>query len=516
MINLVIPAAGAATRLRPLSAYTSKAMVRVNGKPCIDYILEQAHKLANIAEVVVVDGKFDDIREYCNIKHPEVKFAKQESLDGPKDAIRIGMSALSDMSLPVVVWLGDAIILEDKLPLGENFLLCKEVNDHHNWCMWDSKQFYDKPTTHISDGVALVGLYSFANGCDAIRSFTDDANEYNISVALTNYGVTRFKKYITNKWYDIGDLPTYHKTCAELLNLKARAFHNIKHNPELGTIQKEPDFHDPASIKRIDHEKTWYDWLPRDQQMFVPRILSHPTDLIMSYESGTLLSDMMLYEDLPESTWEYLIDKVFKLKLNYFNKTSKIIEFIENFSHLSYEMWVQKTHDRLKLSHWKLCGERHEFYTQKQKEWFEKTAAKCQRLTRPIECMHGDLHFGNILYDQTTDRIKLIDPRGQYGNDDWVGIFGDDMYDWCKLSHDLYHGYNALVANVPHNETVKRVFVKLLHKYELPVQEIIDGGLLLLATCIPLHNDDWDRQIRFRDYITSRVSIHGGDKNNCI
>ena len=37
--NLVIPAAGSATRLKPLSSNISKVMVRVNGKPCLDYIV---------------------------------------------------------------------------------------------------------------------------------------------------------------------------------------------------------------------------------------------------------------------------------------------------------------------------------------------------------------------------------------------------------------------------------------------------------------------------------------------
>ena len=59
--NLVIPAAGSATRLKPLSSNISKVMVRVNGKPCLDYIVEAVN--GSVEEIVVVDGKFDDIRE---------------------------------------------------------------------------------------------------------------------------------------------------------------------------------------------------------------------------------------------------------------------------------------------------------------------------------------------------------------------------------------------------------------------------------------------------------------------
>ena len=35
-----------------------------------------------------------------------------------------------------------------------------------------------------------------------------------------------------------------------------------------------------------------------------------------------------------------------------------------------------------------------------------------------------------------------------------------------------------------------------LDEYELPKDIILQGGLLLLATCIPLHYDDVDRQGR--------------------
>jgi glucose-1-phosphate thymidylyltransferase len=496
MINLVIPAAGAATRLRPLSAYTSKAMVRVNGKPCIDYILEQANKLAQINEIVIVDGKYDDIREYCGIKHPNVKFVKQESLSGPKNAIEIGLKQLTDPSLPLVVWLGDAIILEDNLELGKNFLLCKEVNDHHNWCMWDQKDFYDKPTQHVNSGVALVGLYSFLNGKDAFEAFMDNPNAYDISEALYVYGSTRFERVMTDKWYDIGDLPTYYKTCAELLKYKARAFHSMEYDSDLGVIRKRPDFHNDYSIQTIKNEKAWYANLTPEQQMFVPRVLPHNTDLIMSYESGTLLSDLMLYESLTESAWEYIIDKVFRIKLQYFNQPADSVEFVDGFANASNDMWITKSISRLN-------DQPSNFFSEKEKASLVEKAKAIARMTKPTQTMHGDLHFGNILYDQQTDKMKLIDPRGRYGEFD--GTQGDDLYDFAKLAHDLYHGYNAMVVNVKPNQIVKGVFIKTLERYKLPKELIIDGGLLLIATCIPLHYEDSARQQRFIDYVKGQL-----------
>lgn len=495
MINVVIPAAGEATRLRPLSAYTSKVMVRVNGKPCLDYILEQIKLLSEVKQVVVVDGKFDDIREYCAIRHPSVSFVEQKQLNGPHEAISLGIQQLEDPSLPLVVWLGDAIILEKDMELGSDFLLCKEVEDHHNWCIWDGINFVNKPSHNVPNSVALVGLYSFKDGLRAKAAFEKNPGAYEISDALVEYndGQSLFNRVITNKWYDIGDLPTYYKTCASLLNLKSRAFHTMQYDPNLGVIRKRPNFHNKHSIETIYNEKKWYDSLTPEQSMFVPRVMPHKTDLILSYESGTLLSDLMLYEQLRESTWEYIIDKIFRIKMEYFNNLSQNEHFIKNFSASANDMWFQKTIDRL-------CDTKFSIST---RDKLSRIALNTIKFTHPIDGMHGDLHFGNILYNQQTDQIKLIDPRGKYG--DHYGTHGDNIYDFAKLAHDLYHGYNAMVQNVPHNNRVKSIFVKMLHKYDLPVQVILDAGLLLIATCIPLHYDDKNRQERFMKYVESMI-----------
>ena len=115
------------------------------------------------------------------------------------------MNELEEKTLPLVVWLGDAIILDDNLKLGSDFLLCKRVDDHSNWCMWDGKEFYDKPNHTIENGVALVGLYSFSDGyqADIAMSWCEGPE---ISEFLNHYG--EFQCVMTNQWYDIGQLNT--------------------------------------------------------------------------------------------------------------------------------------------------------------------------------------------------------------------------------------------------------------------------------------------------------------------
>lgn len=492
-INLIIPAAGEATRLKPLSNNTSKIMVRVNGKPCLDYIIEQANKLGDVQEIVIVDGKFDDVREYCSLKHPEVTFIKQENLNGPRPAIALGFTKIEN-DLPTVVWLGDAIILEDNLPLGEDFLLCKQVDNHSSWCMWDGSDYYNKPDQTVNDSVALVGLYSFSDGEQAKYSF-QSVNSYDISDALENYTdkhIKRFQRVLTNEWYDIGTLSVYHETCGKLLRLKSRAFNNISFNDELGTVTKSPDYHDKHSVDTLNSERLWYKNITAEQSLLVPRVIPHENDLIMSYESGSLLSDLMLYENLSESNWSFIIDKLFRIKLKYFSEPlNRVLE--DDFSTLAKSIWIDKTEERLDQT----------TFDKKERETLNEIAIKIHRNTTPVQTHHGDLHFGNVLYNHYTNQFKLIDPRGNYGGVN--STLGDNYYDWCKLAHDLYHGYSAIVANVKQNKIVKKVFIEKLKEYKLPINDIVDGGLLLLATCIPLHYDDSDRQKRISKYVSKTL-----------
>ena len=514
-INLIIPAAGAATRLRPFTNNTSKIMVRVNGKPCIDYILDQLSTYEDIEvhTTVIVRGVLSDIQEYCERRYPKknIIFAKQESLDGPRDAIKIGFDRLEttddyDKNLPVVVWLGDAIILEESLPLGTDFLLCKkDVDDHQNWCMWESStnEFYNKPAHKIPNGVALVGLYSFADGAKAADAFCT-IDSYDISDALGVYN-HHFDKVITDQWYDIGDITSYHDTCAKLLHQKTRAFNRLVYDNELSTLTKYPDFMLESSKNTLRSEIKWYKNLSKTQRCFVPNIIDDDVySFTMSYESGTLLSDIMLYEDVSESMWDYIMTKLFRIKTKYFSERFSGDDhdvfsdggFLEN----AIDMWKTKTSTRLEQ-----VSKSGLLLTETKEKLLLLVDDFVTRLY-PIQCMHGDFHFGNVIYNYHSDQLTFIDPRGQYGSSKEGSTIGDNLYDWAKLSHDLIHGYNAMVSDVPHNEMVKALFLKKLKEYNLPVNDIVNSGLVLLASCIPLHYDNPYRQQRFASYVNKTIN----------
>jgi dTDP-glucose pyrophosphorylase len=463
-------------------------MVRVNGRPCLEYILDNFKE--HDVNLIIVDGKFNDIREYCAKRYPDTSFIKQEVMDGPHDAILLGLNhSAYNESIPTVVWLGDTIVVDQELPLGTDFLLVKEnVTDHSAWCMWDGEEFFNKPKENIEKGKALVGVYSFEDGSVCRSSFRVTKGSYEISDALKM--ARGFGYAIAKNWYDIGQLDSYYKTCSELLKRKARSFNRLEFNTKLGVVTKSPDYSDTHSVRAIAAEIQWYQNINLGERCFVPQYfedLSTELELTLRYENASILQDILLYDDLSEGAIRNILSKIFEIKEEHFNDTCVDKGFVTGFSdHLSL-MWEVKAASRLNA-----CEK---IFKAKELSRLKEISADVMKHAKPIQVMLGDLHSGNILYSIHDNSVKFIDPRGEYGH--WVTTCGDDIYDYAKLAHDLYWGYTAAVEDTKQCEKAKKVFVELLEEHGQDVSVILEAGLLLLATCIPLHSDDPKRQERF-------------------
>jgi dTDP-glucose pyrophosphorylase len=493
-VNIVIPAAGLATRLRPLTSNISKSMVRVNGKPAISYILDHLYENYKIEQVVIVDGVFNDIREFVSshYNNKNIKFIKQGKLLGPRDAIDIGISELDNVNIPLIVWLGDTLVFDKNLPFGEDFLLTKQIEDQSQWCVWDGlNKFINKPSFNNPNNFCLVGIYGFYDTLKASKAFKIES--YDISDALIKFGY-QFKNIKVNEWHDIGDLTNYYKTCGALLNSKGRDFNKFEYDSELNVIIKTPNYTTRSFIEKIKNEKNWYQKLDDNQKLFVPKIVNDQSRLIMSYESGNLVSDLFKYEKLTENTIEHILEKIFKIMTTYFHKPETDYSLIEKFPENTDFLWNKKSKERLNTVKSKVISDYFNYH-------------KIQSIINksyPVKAMHGDLHTGNIIFNPFNDQITLIDPRGEFGN--FIGTHGDGLYDWAKLSHDILFGYNNMLDSDKNNSfIISYYFAKLLKKYNLPMMEIIDGGALLLATCIPLHYDNPERQLRFKNKVESYI-----------
>lgn len=518
---VIIPAAGDATRLRPVTSKTSKAMVPVGGRPCIDWIMDRFLDQERFQVVIVTHPELDDLDQYVaknSTRFNHVTTAKQRNYfdkPGPVDAIvtAIHNSSVDDRS-NVIVWLGDTILHPafqwharqdwkecdlDHDDAAVRFFV-GEVDDSSQWCVYDddSGRVLDKPEHPVERPRALVGVYEWRYLKDlraAVQGFDhEEPPEISDLILDTHNRKSNNGMYfadVSEHWLDIGQLHTYYETNARLLESKSRAFNEIHVDTFLGSITKQS----PERPEILEPEREWYNRLDTNQQRFVPRIWrNEPGVLEMDLESGVLLSDVLVWDRLPQSTWRWIIYKIVDVMDQMFWQQGDVIDAVP-----MEPMWIEKSRKRL------LLALESGFFNEREFDQLNKIS--CQMVSiagdhevRSKRYIHGDLHSGNVLFDFNTGHVKFIDPRGE-----WPGIpvrttAGDWLYDWAKLAHDFKWGYSAILADREMNVEAQKAFSDIVHEWfsDDPgtVTMINHAGLLLLATCIPLHDDDPQRQKR--------------------
>ena len=126
--------------------------------------------------------------------------------------------------------------------------------------------------------------------------------------------------------------------------------------------------------------------------------------------------------------------------------------------------------------------------------------------------IHGDMELGNILYDKRNRIVRLIDPRGKFGDFD---IYGDPRYDLAKLCHSLEgdyifmargmfqsqwtpHGFQIKTGLSPRHQVIKDLFHKwMLDRWSRTYQQVRFIESLLFLSMVPLHAYRFDAQEAF-------------------
>jgi len=524
--KVIIPAAGKASRLKPLSSSMSKSMVPVNGKPIISYILDQLFELGNPFQIVIVENELGDIQDFVKNAYPNyyeesrILFATQKERLGPLHAIEIGANRFPENdNMPIMVWLGDTICLEmGELPVNESLLITSPVADYKRWCLVDNENvFYDKPDNKPSTNQALIGIYyfhdfkAFYEALDKGMQAPMIKDEHQISALLEAYKKQHiFKIRKTDEWFDCGELHTFYESKARLLGRSARSFNSLEVNTFHNTITKSSLTFE-GKLK-IENEKNWYLGLPENIQILTPRVLkSNSGTLVMSQEPGTPLNEMWLYEDLTDDTWKRIIDKTLLIhnkifyQSRYIPKSSKLDRFAAR-----KEMYLTKNIDRLtEISFLP--------FAQKNIKMIRDFVRVTGELLIEDEGrwsphFHGDSHMGNILFEPLQGSMKFLDPRGKFGN--IVGIEGDMYYDMAKIAQDFLLRYPEILSGHYHfsgdnfdqlefyrnderSKTMLKHFRKRIGEYGYIPNLVLMLATVLIITCIPFHKDDPERQKAF-------------------
>ncbi|MDT8860604.1 UTP--glucose-1-phosphate uridylyltransferase [Alkalihalobacillus sp. MEB130] len=146
----IIPAAGYGTRSLPITKVVPKEMFPINGRPAIDYIIEEAIS-SGIEEILIIVSRnknmimdyfdrsleLETFLERNNKQHliksitvPDIhiQFVRQPTAKGLGDAIRLGKPFVNDE--PFAVMLPDDLFLDEQPVIGQLITAYQEVQSN--------------------------------------------------------------------------------------------------------------------------------------------------------------------------------------------------------------------------------------------------------------------------------------------------------------------------------------------------------------------------------------------------
>jgi glucose-1-phosphate thymidylyltransferase len=237
-MKVIIPLAGKGTRLRPHTHITPKPMLKIAGKPVIDYVMEDLERLGNIEQVIYITGHLKEkVEEYVRAKYPfDAVFIEQKVQDGTAGAVALARPYVDQ---PVFIIFVDTIFDADLSVVNrtdaDGIIWVKTVEDYQRFgvVVTDSDgnmtKIVEKPTTPISKR-ANIGLYYIRNwkllyeGIDATLARPKNKGEYYLTDAfqyMIDHGA-KIKVIDVAGWYDAGEQGTLLETNRTMLE-KGRA-----------------------------------------------------------------------------------------------------------------------------------------------------------------------------------------------------------------------------------------------------------------------------------------------------
>lgn len=238
-MKVIIPLAGVGTRLRPHTHRVPKPMLKIAGKPVIDYVVDDLKKLGGVDEVIYITGHLKEkVEEYVRAHTPwKSVFIEQKRQLGTADAIGL---AKSHVDQPVMVIFVDTIFDADLSIIpkckADGIIWVKTVEDYQRFGVvvadkdGHMEKIVEKPDTPVSKR-ANIGLQYVKNwklmfeGIDWVMKQPPNKGEYYLTDAF-QYMVDKGAKLDVvdvDGWYDAGKIDTLIETNRIMLEKRKMA-----------------------------------------------------------------------------------------------------------------------------------------------------------------------------------------------------------------------------------------------------------------------------------------------------
>jgi glucose-1-phosphate thymidylyltransferase len=237
-MKVIIPLAGKGTRLRPHTHITPKPMLKIAGKPVIDYVMEDLERLGNVEQVIYITGHLKDkVELYARAKYPfDAVFIEQAVQDGTAGAVALAKPYVDQ---PVFIIFVDTIFDADLSVVNrtdaDGIIWVKTVEDYQRFGVvvtdadGNMTKIVEKPSTPISKR-ANIGLYYIKNwkllyeAIDWTLKQPKNKGEYYLTDSfqyMIDHGA-KIKVIDVEGWYDAGEQGTLLETNRTILD-KGRA-----------------------------------------------------------------------------------------------------------------------------------------------------------------------------------------------------------------------------------------------------------------------------------------------------
>jgi glucose-1-phosphate thymidylyltransferase len=220
-MKVIIPVAGAGTKLRPFTYTQPKALIPMAGKTILGFILDQLME-AGLTDFIIILGHLGNkIEDYIKEKYPDLncQFVTQLERGGTGHAIALAKDLVAENEEVFIVY-GDTICDFDLNKVLESKNSCfgiKKVDDPRNFGVaeLDSNNkilhVVEKPIIPKSN-LALVGIYKIKESALLFKTIESGLaaptvqEKYNLTDAIETMlqqGV-HFESFVVQNWYDCG------------------------------------------------------------------------------------------------------------------------------------------------------------------------------------------------------------------------------------------------------------------------------------------------------------------------
>jgi glucose-1-phosphate thymidylyltransferase len=231
-MQVIIPLAGKGTRLRPHTHLVPKPMLKVGGRPVMDWVMDRMPGL-NVTELIFITGHLkEQVEAYSKSRYGiPARFIEQKVQDGTAGAINLARPFVKE---PVLIIFVDTVFEADLTLINrsdaDGIIWAKEVEDYQRFgVVVTDKDGYmtkivEKPSTPISK-LANIGLYYIRDvetlwkGIDHTLASPPNKGEFFLTDAF-QYMIDHGKRILTAEvagWYDCGKLDTLLETNEILL-----------------------------------------------------------------------------------------------------------------------------------------------------------------------------------------------------------------------------------------------------------------------------------------------------------